>query len=109
MNDTIEAIRKRTDEAERVCREDGCDDPAHFGPRRDIRTLLAEIERLEESKKAPGREYLATTLQICSADAADLKAKLDAAKARGEEPPLVAVSTDRCQCGHRHAIDMDGL
>lgn len=41
----IEEIRKRTDEAERICKEDDCSDPVHFGPRKDIRFLLSEFER----------------------------------------------------------------
>ena len=48
MDITVEAIRKRTEEAERICVEDGCSDQLHFGPRRDIFKLLDEVKRLKE-------------------------------------------------------------
>lgn len=42
----IEGIKARNKAAEKVCAEDGCGDPIHLGPRRDIAALLAEVERL---------------------------------------------------------------
>lgn len=45
----LEAIRQRNEAAKVICAEDGCADPAHFGPRRDIDTLFGEIERLNEA------------------------------------------------------------
>ncbi len=49
--DKVRKIRERTHNAEQVCVEDGCTDPAHYGPRKDIRTLLATIDRLRSERR----------------------------------------------------------